>query len=58
MATSGDREMVVDTVHLRRDEGSVLSAELTADGAQPPSDDGTRNLTITTALAEGYLFEP
>jgi len=45
------------SVHLRRDEGSVLGAELTADGAQPPSDDGTRNSTITIALAEGYLFE-
>ena len=45
------------SVHLRCDEGAALGATIEVDGVEPPSDDGTRNWTITLALSEGYLFE-
>lgn len=45
------------SMHLRCDEGSVLGATMTAKGVEPPSDDGSRDWTITLALTKGYLFE-
>lgn len=45
------------SMHLRCDGGSVLGATITANGTDPPSNDGTRNWRITIALADGYHFE-
>jgi hypothetical protein len=45
------------SIHLRCDEGTALGATMTADGVDPPSDDGARDWTITVALTEGYLLE-
>ena len=45
------------SIHLRCDEGSVLGATMSADGTEPPTDDGTRGWRITIALTDGYLLE-
>lgn len=45
------------SMQLRCDGGSVVGATITAQGTEPPTDDGTRNWRITVALTDGYLVE-